>query len=119
MNTAQFIEQLQNASDTVTFESVMAVIKENFQYSPSRFTNGIGEQAVINEAGSNEGSCKIFALGQTLSLTESQTLLCFGRFYQEDVLGNPDGVDHANIRSFMVHGWAGIQFNSPALKRLS
>ena len=119
MNIAEFTEQLQSAPVTVSFETVMAVIEENFQYSPSRFSNGKGEQAVLNEAGTNEGSCKIFALGQALTLTEAQTLACFGRFYREDVLGSPDGVDHGNIRSFMVHGWAGIQFDKLPLQRLS
>jgi len=119
MNITEFTERLQNGADTLTFEMVMAVIEENFQYSPSRFCNGKGEQTVVNEAGSNEGSCKIFALGQVLALTEAQTLACFGRFYREDVLGNPDGVDHGNIRSFMVHGWAGIQFDTSPLQALS
>ena len=119
MNIAEFTEQLQQDNNTISFDTVMTFIEQHFAYSASRFVNGLGEQAVVNEAGSNEGSCKIFALGQALALTETQTLACFGRFYREDVLGNPNGSDHGNIRSFMVHGWAGIQFDSPPLTSLT
>ena len=38
------------------------------------------------------------------------TLACFGAFYTEDVLKNPDGTDHQNIRNFMKTGWDGIAF---------
>jgi len=38
------------------------------------------------------------------------------RYYREDVLGNPDGTDHANIRSFVKVGWDGVTFPyGPAL----
>jgi hypothetical protein len=115
MNIAELTEQLEQQPNTLTFETVMAVIEENFNYQPSRFVNGLGEQAVVNEAGTNEGSCKIFALGKALALSETQTLACFGSFYRNDVLANPDGSDHGNIRAFMVHGWTGIQFDGPVL----
>lgn len=106
---------LRTKPDTVEFQDVMAVIADNYAYSPCRFTNGLGEDLVVNAAGENEGSCKIFALGQLLGLDEDQTLACFGKFYREDVLQQPDGVDHANIRTFMRHGWAGIHFTGQAL----
>lgn len=106
---------LRTNPDIVEFQDVMAIIADNFAYSPCRFTNGLGEDLVVNAAGENEGSCKIFALGQLLGLSEDQTLACFGKFYREDVLQKPDGEDHANIRTFMRHGWAGIHFAGPVL----
>ncbi|GAK84871.1 type III effector HopPmaJ [Vibrio ponticus] len=39
----------------------------------------------------------------------------FGDFYRKDVLGNPDGDDHQNIRNFIAHGWNGIKFEGQAL----
>jgi hypothetical protein len=36
--------------------------------------------------------------------------LAFGAYYFEDVLGNPNGTDHQNIRNFMKTGWDGIAF---------
>ena len=70
--------------------------------------------AVINEAGKNEGSCKIFYFAKLMQLDEISTLKCFGRFYQ-DVLNTPNGTDHMNIRNFMKDGWKGIAFAGQAL----
>ncbi|GAA0819178.1 HopJ type III effector protein [Colwellia asteriadis] len=100
--------------DIVSFEQVMQVIAQNYHYSPVTFTNG----TLLNEAGTNEGSCKIFAFAQLNQLTEPQTLACFGRFYREDVLAHPQGEDHGNIRNFIKTGWAGINFNAVALTAL-
>lgn len=110
MELHQFITQLGNNHD-LDFEDTMAVIAENYDYTPTRFSNG----DVINGAGTNEGSCKIFAFAKINQLSPEQTLACFGRFYRDDVLNNPDGSDHGNIRNFMRHGWDGIQFDIPAL----
>jgi len=30
-------------------------------------------------------------------------------------LANPDASDHQNIRQFVVHGWQGVSFETPAL----
>lgn len=110
MELAAFIEQL-GENETLDFEDTMAVIEANYLYTPVQFSNG--DQ--INEAGTNEGSCKIFAFAQLNQLSEAQTLACFGRFYRVDVLQNPEGSDHGNIRNFIKHGWSGISFNLPAL----
>ncbi|OED40335.1 hypothetical protein ACH42_16980 [Endozoicomonas sp. (ex Bugula neritina AB1)] len=75
------------------------------------FANG----SVNNKAGRNEGSCKIFSFGLVHDLSEQAVLSCFGDFYRKDVLQNPDGERHANIRAFMESGWAGIQFECSAL----
>ena len=96
------------------FEDTIAVIQEHFDYTPTRFKNGLSETAIINEAGKNEGSCKIFAFAQFMNLDADTTLKCFGHFYQ-DVLNTPEGNDHLNIRNFMKDGWAGIAFQSLAL----
>lgn len=98
--------------DSLDFEDTQAVISEYFDYTPCAFSNG----EVANDAGQNEGSCKIFALGQLLQLDQAQTLACFGRFYR-DVLNTPDGSDHGNIRNFMVTGWDGIKFEDQPLQR--
>ncbi|MGY8870398.1 MAG: HopJ type III effector protein [Pseudomonadales bacterium] len=103
-------------SEAIDFEDTMAVINEHFDYAPTAFTNGLSDKQVANEAGKNEGSCKIFAFSQLLELGEEQTLRCFGRFYQ-DVLNTPEGEDHGNIRNFMCDGWKGIRFEGQALTR--
>lgn len=106
----ELLQTLVAKPETIEFSEVIQVINENFDYQPTRFENGQGDNRVANEAGSNEGSCKIFALGQLKGFDEATTLACFGRHYRDDVLGNPDADNHANIRRFMQHGWLGIEF---------
>jgi len=111
----QLLSQLANTPETVTFSQVIDVIHAHYDYTPTRFTNGEGESKVSNEAGSNEGSCKIFAFAQLHELDAQKTLNCFGNYYREDVLKSPHGSDHENIRNFMRFGWAGIDFSGQAL----
>ena len=115
MSTQDLIQKLNDQPDGVSFNEVIDVIANNYSYTPTRFSNGIATDQTINEAGSNEGSCKIFAFAKLNGLDQQQTLNCFGDYYRHDVLGNPNGDDHANIRTFMRHGWAGISFEQDAL----
>jgi len=107
--------KIKSSPETVEFDEVIDCIDEHFEYTPTLFTNGRGHDQVVNQAGSNEGSCKIFAFATLHGLNEEQTLACFGRYYREDVLPNPEGSDHPNIRTFMRQGWHGIQFERTAL----
>ena len=115
MTVADFINQLDLNAEQVSFEQVMQIISENYRYLPATFNNG----DLLNEAGTNEGSCKIFYFAKLNKLTEQQTLTCFGRFYREDVVNNPQGNDHGNIRNFMQSGWSKLEFNSVALTPLA
>ncbi len=116
MSVELFVSKLTSAPNEITFSDTMALIDSHFDYTPGRFTNGTGDSQAINETGTNEGSCKIFALGKLLALDETQTLHCFGGYYRVDVLQTPDGNDHTNIRNFMIHGWRGIAFDNAVLK---
>ena len=81
------LTQIKQQSATVEFEQVMQVIKDSYNYQPTSFTNG----ELVNQAGTNEGSCKIFYFAQLNELNQQQTLACFGRYYREDVLENSTG----------------------------
>jgi hypothetical protein len=109
------LAQIKTQPETVEFNSVISAINTSYDFTPTRFVNGVGEDTVINEAGANEGSCRVFAFAQLHQLTQAQTLHCFGDYYRKDVLGNTGGDDHANIRTFIRNGWAGIQFDHVAL----
>ena len=115
------IDELKKLLDTsperIEFDQVMRVINDNYKYTPRRFVNGTGKDQIKNEAGSNEGSCKIFSFGKLNQLNEKQTLSCFGHYYREDVLEHPDNTDHMNIRNFIQFGWGGIQFDGLALTK--
>lgn len=109
---ADFIIKIKQQEESIEFEQVMQIIKENYDYQPAFFING----DLANEAGTNEGSCKIFSFALLNELSQQQTLSCFGRYYHEDVLANPTGSDHGNIRNFIKTGWQGIEFKSIPLK---
>ena len=96
----------------VSFQESVAVVGAYYDYTPSRFVNG----GVVNEAGANEGSCKLFYFAKLHGLTAEQTLGLFGDYYWRDVLEHPDGAGHANIRAFMRQGWAGIAYDGEALR---
>lgn len=97
------------------FEDTLAWIAEHYDYQPTAFDNGLDSATVHNAAGQNEGACRVFALGLAASLSPEDTLLCFGR-HLRDVLAEPAGSSHANIRQFQRHGWAGIRFHAQALQ---
>jgi hypothetical protein len=108
----ELINRLNTADESVSFNDVMQVISDNYEYSASNFTNA----QLVNQAGSNEGSCKIFAFAKLHNLSKQATLNCFGQYYRDDVIKNPLGNDHGNIRSFINNGWQGIIFENQVLK---
>lgn len=104
------ISKIKSSDTSIQFQDIIAVIDENYDFTPSRFTNG----ATINETGQNSGSCKVFSFAKLNGFNASETLICFGQYYQ-DVLKTPQGTDHQNIRNFMKYGWEGIKFDTNAL----
>jgi hypothetical protein len=108
---AKLLVKIAEQGDSIEFSEVMEVITDNYQYTPTRFSNG----ELINEMGTNEGSCKLFSFAQLQGLSEQQTLACFGAYYRDDVLQHPQGDDHGNIRNFMRSGWDGVVFDGIAL----
>jgi hypothetical protein len=106
------IDKIKSDPTSISFAEVIAFIDDNFEFTPSKFTNG----NVINEAGQNSGSCKIFSFAKLNNLNKIETLACFGDFYRLDVLGKPEGNDHQNIRNFMIFGWEAVVFDHVALK---
>ncbi len=115
MSISDLLAQLNSQPDSIEFNDVMTVIADNYHYTPSEFSNGLGDDLLVNAAGTNEGSCRLFAFAQLQQLDQTQTLALFGRFYREDVLQNPAGNDHGNIRNFIKYGWPGIQFQQSPL----
>lgn len=111
MTLFEFLTRLKSAPQTIAFTDTMAVIEAHYDFTPARFKNG----EAMNAAGANNGSCKIFAFGQLHALTPAQVLDCFGDYYRVDVLQNPHGTDHGNIRNFIKSGWGGIIFEAMPL----
>lgn len=105
------LEQLEKNPEAIVFQEVIAYIDANYDFTPTAFTNG----ETTNEAGQNNGSCKVFSFAKKHNLSIEKTLALFGDFYRKDVLENPNGTDHQNIRNFMKTGWEGISFEGEAL----
>jgi hypothetical protein len=114
MSLASFIEKVKN-NENVSFDETISIITDHYHYQATEFSNGLNDQLLVNQAGTNEGSCKIFAFAQLNQLNQQQTLNLFGDYYRLDVLNNPDGTGHQNIRNFIKFGWDGIHFNGVAL----
>lgn len=114
MTLENFLQTLNTDPSNIQFDDTMQVIDANYQFTPTAFKNG----DVENEAGQNNGSCKIFSFAALHELSESQTLSCFGHHYRESVLGDLTGDSHPNIRSFMKNGWQGIDFAGEALEKI-
>jgi DNA-binding IscR family transcriptional regulator len=75
------LEQLEKSPETIIFKDIIAYIDENYDFTPTKFTNG----NTINEANQNNGSCKVFSFAKQINLSKEQTLTLFGEFYREDV----------------------------------
>lgn len=102
----------------VSFSDTMAIINAAYLYKPTSFSNGLANDCLNNNAGTNEGSCKIFAFAKLNQLNKAQTLSLFGDFYYQDVLNDPEGSGHQNVRNFIQYGWEGIKFHEPDTLRL-
>lgn len=111
MTLEDFLEKLKNNPQGIEFDDTMSVIESHYNFTPVAFNNG----NLQNQAGENQGSCKLFAFARVQGLNEQETLYCFGQFYRVDVLANPEGDSHQNIRNFMKTGWNGIHFDAQPL----
>ena len=112
MTLKSFLQILKDNPESIEFNDTMAIIDSLYDFTPTSFKNG----DLVNEAGQNSGSCKIFLFARLHSLTQEETLSCFGSYYRNDVVKYPENSDHQNIRNFIKTGWLGIKFDSEPLK---
>jgi len=115
MTLETFLQKLKDNPEKVEFTDTMDIIDLLYVFTPTSFKNG----DLVNEADQNSGSCKIFSFARLHSLTPEQTLACFGGYYRDDVLKQPESSDHQNIRNFMKSGWSEIEFDGEPLKAKS
>jgi len=113
MNFDEILVIIDTQADKLEFSEVIELIDSNYDFTPVSFRNG----DLINRAGENSGSCKIFGFARLHGFTQLQTLQCFGDYYRVDVLQHPDNDNHLNIRQFIKTGWAGIHFENSPLAR--
>lgn len=117
MNDLEILLQLiKSTPEKAEFNDVINIIDQYYNYTPTQFSNGTGDEKIISAADENTGSCKIFSFARIHKLSEQQTLQCFGQYYRNDVLQHPENSDHGNIRAFIKYGWQHVIFEKTALK---
>jgi len=102
-----FNANLEMSGDDLKFEEFLELVDAQYEYGLIEFTNG----DVLNREGQNEGSAKVLSYAALAELDKEATLKLWGQYYRE-VLANPDGSDHQNIRNFMKYGWDGVKFDN-------
>ena len=112
MTITEFKKILATSPTNISFSDTIEVIESNYTFTPTAFSNG----NLTNEAGQNSGSCKVFAFANKVGLTKQETLACFGTYYFDEVLQEPKGDSHQNIRNFMKTGFEGLNFDGKPLK---
>ena len=95
---AALIARANESPESIEFEDTIGAIDAGYDFTSVAFEVG----PVSNAGGTNMGSAKIFSLAKLGGLSAEATLHLFGRYYRDDVLKNPDGDDHANIRAFQA-----------------
>ena len=114
MTIQEFITKLTKEPKNIQFSETMAVIDAHYEFTPTLFQNGNLE----NKAGENSGSCKLFSFAKLQELSKEDTLACFGSIYFDEVLNDPSGSGHQNIRNFMITGFDGLKISGVALTPL-
>lgn len=100
-------------ADSLTMEGVLELIDAHYESQLLEFQNG----DMVNAPGENESSAKLLSYAALSNMDESTTLKLWGQHYR-DVLSDPTGTAHPNIRNFIKYGWAGVPFeNGIALTR--
>mmetsp|Transcript_42225 Transcript_42225/g.122504 ORF Transcript_42225/g.122504 Transcript_42225/m.122504 type:complete len:213 (-) Transcript_42225:253-891(-) len=100
-------------ADELKFEEVIELIDTHYEYGLIEFKNG----DIVNKQGENEGSAKLLSYAALAGMDKETTLKLWGQYYRE-VLKDPNGTSHQNIRNFMKYGWEGVPFeNGVALTR--
>ncbi|MEP3837490.1 MAG: HopJ type III effector protein [Algibacter sp.] len=111
MKLESFKKKLKEDPKAIAFTDTMGAIEENYEFEPTAFKNGTLE----NAKGQNSGSCKLFAFAKTQGFSKDETLACFGQYYFDEVLKDPNGTGHQNIRNFMNTGFEGLSFEGNPL----
>ena len=113
MNIEDFKNKLRTHPESIQFSETINTIESNYNFTPTAFKNG----RLQNKSDENLGSCKVLAFAKDQNFTKAETLACFGQFYFNDVLKDPSGDGHQNIRNFMNTGFEEVSFEETPLKQ--
>lgn len=102
--------------NTLLFQDVINTIRKHYECTPVAFRTGAGTpRETGNAAGTNMASSQLLAYARRLGLDAATTVALYGEHYR-DVLADPGGTSHPNIRAFMANGWAGVNMPEEPLR---
>ena len=104
------LEKLNN--NEIIFADVLAFIDDNYNYTPTAFTNGNQENTIDQ----NQGSAKVLAFAQLNDYTENDTLKLFAEHYKA-VIETKKKKKKNNRSQFMQNGWNGVSFENDVLTK--
>jgi hypothetical protein len=105
------LRKVRTDASSLMFAETLEAIELGFEFFGVKFSCG----DVVSSSSENTGSSKVLSMAILVGLTDAETLACFGEHYR-DVLADPSGASHANIRALMATGLAGVKFpNGPSL----
>ena len=102
-----FNANVEMSGDDLTFEDTIEMIDKWYESQLLQFKNG----DIVNQPGENEGSAKLLSYAALSNLDKETTLKLWGQYYRE-VMADPEGDSHQNIRNFMKYGWDGVPFEN-------
>lgn len=94
-------------SSNLMLEDVLETINSHYETQLLEYRVG----NIVNKQGENEATGLILSYAALSNMNQETTLKLWGQYYR-DVLKNPTGTDHANIREFMKTGWKGVPFEN-------
>ena len=94
---------------------LMAALESALEYGQRVQKERTDPQMGLFDMGDKQASINAPALPEIGEWDEKQLLACFGEHYRQ-VLADPGCESHANIRTFMRHGWKGIRFEQEPLR---
>ena len=108
-----FLATFNRSPSSHMFVDIVSALDSCYVYVPVPFLNG----RVMNAAGENAASAKLLSFAKISGLSDGLVAQLWGEHYR-GVVKTPALDDHANIRSFLAHGMAGVAFpEGLALKR--
>ena len=95
-----------NKKSILSFKFILQSIESCFKFN---INNGFKNGIIYNELNTNIGSLKVLLFAKLFKLNKLTTLKLWSEHYF-NVLNDPNGTSHGNIRNFIKYGWLGIDF---------
>jgi len=93
--------------EELSFAQIIDTLDQHFSFLPGAFSVG----QVESSESENQKSLRVLAFAQMMQLPKEQALKLWGEHYRQ-VLQEPEGTSHGNIRAFLVGGFEAVRLPS-------